>query len=153
MTMADTIAVMWKGRIDQLGSPSELYERPRTAFVAGFLGKSNLLPGTVTGPGTIRLDDGTEVRAEAGARTGRVAVGVRPERLALGGDGVNRITGTVRETAYFGVATEISVETSAGPLTVFHQNSDGGASVPAFRSTVTVTWAPEVAFVVDDDEG
>src|SRR6187431_2694436 len=55
MTMADTIAVMSQGRIEQLGSPAELYERPTTAFVAGFLGKSNLLDATVTGDGVVRL--------------------------------------------------------------------------------------------------
>ena len=59
MTMADTIAVMNGGRIEQLGPPTELYERPATAFVAGFLGASNLLPGTVEGADAIRLDDGT----------------------------------------------------------------------------------------------
>ena len=64
MTMADTIAVMNGGRIEQLGPPAELYERPATAFVAGFLGASNLLPGTVEGPDAIRLDDGTLVRAD-----------------------------------------------------------------------------------------
>ncbi len=58
MTMADTIAVMNGGRIEQLGRPTELYERPATAFVAGFLGVSNLLPGRVEGPDAIRLDDG-----------------------------------------------------------------------------------------------
>ena len=63
MTMADTIAVMNGGRIEQLGAPAELYERPATAFVAGFLGASNLLPGTVEGADAIRLDDGTVVRA------------------------------------------------------------------------------------------
>ncbi len=59
MTMADTIAVMNGGRIEQRGAPAELYENPRTAFVAGFLGKSNLLNGTITGDGTIRLADGS----------------------------------------------------------------------------------------------
>ena len=63
MTMADTIAVMNSGRIEQLGPPVELYERPATAFVAGFLGASNLLPGTVEHADAIRLEDGTVIRA------------------------------------------------------------------------------------------
>src|SRR5437870_11092180 len=62
MTMADTIAVMNHGRVEQLGPPDELYERPRTAFVAGFLGVSNLLPGAVAGDGAVRLDGGGELR-------------------------------------------------------------------------------------------
>ena len=70
MTMADAIAVMNKGRIEQLGPPSDLYERPATAFVAGFLGVSNLLHGSVVGPGRVRLDTATRsprIRASAPA--------------------------------------------------------------------------------------
>src|SRR5256884_2553216 len=87
MTMADRIAIMNAGKIEQLGTPTELYERPKTAFVAGFLGISNLLPGTRSGPGTIRLDGGTEVQVPPetlGERTGRVAAGIRPEKSRVG---------------------------------------------------------------------
>jgi spermidine/putrescine transport system ATP-binding protein len=155
MTMADTIAVMNFGRIEQLGSPTELYERPRTAFVAGFLGKSNLLPGRIEGAGTIRLDDGTVVRAETGQATGGVAVGVRPEKISLGENGDNRLPGTVRESAYIGVATEFVVDTPAGDITVFHQNAETGGFVPSVGSHVTVTWAAASTFVVDrpNEEG
>src|SRR5881227_4238467 len=62
MTMADRIAVMNRGKIEQLGTPDELYERPETPFVAGFLGVSNLLPGVVAGEEQVRLDDGTQVQ-------------------------------------------------------------------------------------------
>ena len=78
MTMADRIVVMNSGHIEQAGTPTELYERPATAFVAGFLGVSNLLEGTVTGPGRVRLGDGTEVAVPEetlGGRTGSVAIG------------------------------------------------------------------------------
>jgi spermidine/putrescine transport system ATP-binding protein len=148
MTMADTIAVMNGGRIEQLGSPTELYETPRTAFVAAFLGKSNLLEGVVENGG-VRLDDGTLVRADVGRAAGRVAIGVRPEKIALGDDGENRLAGTVRESAYIGVATEIVVATPAGDMTVFHQNAEAGGLVPAVGSHVTVTWAAASTFVVD----
>jgi spermidine/putrescine transport system ATP-binding protein len=151
MTMADTIAVMNAGRIEQLGSPAELYEHPRTAFVAGFLGKSNLLQGIVEN-GDVRLDDGTLIRAVTGGVSGRVAVGVRPEKVALGDAGVNRLPGTVRESAYIGVATEVVVDTPAGDITVFHQNSETGGLVPAVGTHVTVSWAPESTFVVDRGE-
>jgi spermidine/putrescine transport system ATP-binding protein len=148
MTMADTIAVMNAGRIEQLGAPSELYERPRTAFVAGFLGKSNLLQGVVENGG-VRLEDGTLVRAETGGATGRVAIGVRPEKVALGDTGENRLPGTVRESAYIGVATEIVVDTPAGDISVFHQNAETGGLVPGVGTHVTVTWAAASTFVVD----
>ncbi len=149
MTMADTIAVMNSGRIEQLGSPTELYERPQTAFVAGFLGKSNLLDGVVEGQGAVRLDDGTIVRVHTGQASGRVVIGVRPEKLVLGGDGENRLAGSVRESAYIGVATEIVVSTGAGDINVFHQNSEAGGFVPVVGSQVTVTWAAASTFIVD----
>jgi spermidine/putrescine transport system ATP-binding protein len=152
MTMADTIAVMNRGRIEQLGSPAGLYENPRTAFVAGFLGKSNLLDGTVTADGTIQLADGSELRARTNGTRGPVSIGVRPEKIALGAGGLNRLAGKVKESAYIGVATEVVVETSVGELTVFHQNVETGGVVPALGSQVTLSWAPEATFVVDRGE-
>jgi spermidine/putrescine transport system ATP-binding protein len=151
MTMADQIAVMNEGKIEQLGTPADLYERPQTAFVAGFLGKSNLLQGQVVNGG-VRLDDGTEIRADVAGRSGEVAVGVRPEKVRLGEDGANRLAGRVRETAYVGVATEIVVRTPAGEVTVFHQNAEAGGVIPAEGSQVTVSWSPEATFVVDREE-
>jgi spermidine/putrescine transport system ATP-binding protein len=152
MTMADTIAVMNHGRIEQLGTPAELYERPRTAFVAGFLGKSNLLDGTIAGDGVIRLADGSELRVHTNGTSGPVSVGVRPEKISLGNDGVNRLAGRVKESAYIGVATELVVATTVGELTVFHQNVEAGGVAPAPGSDVTLSWAPEATFVVDRGE-
>lgn len=149
MTMADTIAVMNQGKIEQLGSPTELYERPRTAFVAGFLGKSNLLEGTVESAGAVRLDDGTIVRADTGQSTGRVAIGVRPEKVSLGDGGPNQLSGSVSESAYIGVATEFVVATPVGEITVFHQNAETGGLAPAIGSPVTVTWSAASTFVVE----
>ncbi|HEX5584578.1 ABC transporter ATP-binding protein, partial [Gaiella sp.] len=119
MTMADTIAVMNAGRIEQLGTPTELYEHPRTAFVASFLGKSNLLDGTVAGNGVVRLADGTEIRAGTNGAQGAISIGVRPEKISLGEGGANRLDGSVKESAYIGVATEVVVATPVGELTVF----------------------------------
>jgi spermidine/putrescine transport system ATP-binding protein len=153
MTMADQIAVMDGGRIEQLGAPQKLYEEPATAFVAGFLGVSNLLPGVVEGAGAIRLDGGGVVRAPSNGRTGRVAAGVRPEKITLGpGGGENELSGTIVETAYIGVATQVVVRTPAGTVQVFAQNVDSGWRVPAPGSEVTLTWSPEATFVVDAGE-
>ena len=154
MTMADTIAVMNVGRIEQLGHPQDLYESPQTAFVAGFLGVSNLLPATVEGPDAVRLDDGTVVRATANGFAGRVAAGVRPEKITLGeGGGSNRLSGTIAESAYIGVATQFVVKTPAGTVQVFAQNIDSGSGVPAAGSPVTLSWSPESTFVVEYQEG
>ena len=153
MTMADTIAVMNRGRIEQLGPPQELYERPATAFVAGFLGASNLLPGTVEGLDGVRLEDGTFVRADVSGHSGAVSAGVRPEKITIGtGGGANELVGTVSETAYIGVATEMVVETPLGVVHVFAQNIDSGRDIPAPRTQVTLTWSPDSTFVVDRDD-
>jgi spermidine/putrescine transport system ATP-binding protein len=152
MTMADEIAIMNAGKIEQLGAPAELYERPRTAFVASFLGISNLLPGTVTGPEGVRLDDGTEVRvprAVLNDRTGRVAVGVRPEKIRLGHGEENRLTGRLLETAYVGVATQYVLETRTGNVSVYVQNSEPGARDQAPSE---ISWSPDSTFVVDSME-
>ena len=152
MTMADTIAVMNGGRIEQLGAPQELYERPATAFVAGFLGVSNLLRGAVEGADAVRLDSGELVRAQIDGHSGRVAAGVRPEKITLGaGGGSNELPGTISETAYIGVATQVIVRTAAGTVHVFAQNIDSGGRVPAPGTNVILSWAPESTFVVSGD--
>jgi spermidine/putrescine transport system ATP-binding protein len=153
MTMADTIAVMNAGRIEQLGAPQDLYEQPATAFVAGFLGISNLLPGVVEDRGAVRLDTGTVVQAKVDGLTGPVAAGVRPEKIKLGeGGGANTLEGRVVETAYIGVATQLVVETPAGTVQVFAQNIDSGQSIPTPGSSITLSWSPDSTFVVAGPE-
>jgi spermidine/putrescine transport system ATP-binding protein len=152
MTMADTIAIMNAGHIEQLGTPSELYEQPQTAFVASFLGISNLLPGTISGQDAVRLEDGTGVRVPRdtlNGRTGRVAVGVRPEKIRLGHGEENRLTGRLLETAYVGVATQYVLETRAGNVSVYVQNSEPGARDQAPSE---ISWSPDSTFVVDSTE-
>ena len=167
MTMSDRIAVMRAGRIEQLGRPEELYERPATEFVAGFLGVSNLLDAEVAGQGgqfaDLRLADGTMLRAPTAALNGatQVRLGVRPEKLrvlaigdgadhALDGDS-NAIEGTVSDASYVGVSTQYLVETADGhTLTVYAQNLEtGGASeVLADGQRVRLTWRPQHTFVI-----
>jgi spermidine/putrescine transport system ATP-binding protein len=150
MTMADAIAVMNAGKIEQLGSPTELYESPRTAFVAGFLGISNLLHGTADGSGAVRLPDGTTVRVPATAgRSGELSVGIRPEKVRLGAVEENRLSGQVRESAYIGVSTQYIVDTSAGPITLFVQNAEPGVGAANPGDQVTLSWSPEATFVVE----
>jgi spermidine/putrescine transport system ATP-binding protein len=156
MTMADRIAVMNAGRIEQLGTPTELYETPSTAYVAGFLGVSNLIAGTVSGAETVRLRAGPEVRVprEAlGDRTGDVAVGIRPEKIELGGGQANVLEGKIVEEAYVGVATQYIVETECGRLTVYRQNATPGVNGAATGQRLSLSWSPESTFVVDPPEG
>jgi spermidine/putrescine transport system ATP-binding protein len=154
MTMADAIAVMNRGQIEQLGRPDELYERPRTSFVARFLGASNLLVGTVE-ESSVRLRSGASVRvAESLPPSGTsVAVGIRPEKLRIGAeDGVNRLTGNVKELSYVGVATQYVVDTADGPLSVYVQNSEPGGQAIAPGTPIDLSFSPESAFVVDHPE-
>jgi spermidine/putrescine transport system ATP-binding protein len=148
MTMADTIAVMNAGKIEQLGGPGELYERPQTAFVAGFLGVSNLLSGQAEGGDRVRLVAGTVVHAPGSQAAGPVAIGIRPEKISLDGRGENRLDGTVKEQAYIGVSTQYIVETSAGTVTVYVQNTDPGAQLAKPGDRVTLGWSPDATFVV-----
>jgi spermidine/putrescine transport system ATP-binding protein len=153
MTMADTIAVMNRGHIEQLGPPEELYERPGTAFVAGFLGISNMLAGVVESADAVRLHDGTIVHAQVDGKSGSVAAGVRPEKITIGeAGGSNTLAGRIAETAYIGVATQVVVDTPAGVVHVFAQNIDSGGRIPAPGSHVTLSWSPESTFVVDREE-
>jgi spermidine/putrescine transport system ATP-binding protein len=156
MTMADTIAVMNGGRIEQMGSPTELYEVPRTTFTANFLGQSNLLEATVTGANgdDLLLDvHGSRIalpRSRSTVVDGRLWLGVRPEKLRVAApDGPgNRLTGIVTDASFIGVATYYLVRMPWGQeLTVVQQN-DGTPPLPPGES-VTVTWVPDHGFGLD----
>jgi spermidine/putrescine transport system ATP-binding protein len=155
MTMADRIVIMNGGHVEQQGSPPELYESPRTAFVASFLGVSNLLEGTAVGDDRVRLDDGSEVRVPRDAlagREGRVQVGVRPEkvRFCAPEENVNTVPGVVAEIAYIGVSTQYIVETAAGSVTVYVQNTRPGMNGVNPGDRLTLGWGPECTFVVQE---
>ena len=171
MTMSNRIAVMRHGKIEQLGQPEELYERPATAFVAGFLGVSNLLDGEVVGRnGTltqVRLADGTVLRAPSELANGArgVRVGVRPEKLRVtavdehgtddGESDLNQLRGTILDASYIGVSTQYLVQTSDGHrLTVYAQNleTSGAAEALADGQRVLLTWKPQHTFVIDTRE-
>lgn len=156
MTMADQIVIMNGGHIEQLGTPNELYEQPATSFVAGFLGASNLLPGTVAAQDRVRLDCGVEVhvpRAAVTGRTGAVQIGVRPEKIRIGGDEPNVLSGKVAESAYIGVSTQYIVDTAAGAVTVYVQNDRPGGRGASPGDRLTLGWSPECTFVVEAQEG
>ena len=161
MTMADTVAVMNAGRIEQLGPPQELYDLPRTAFVANFLGRSNLVPGTVVdgGDGVLGIDAGGArmqlPASRAAATEGDVLVGIRPEKVRLlTGNGAPEPgatvlgPGTVEDVSFCGVSTEYIVRVpGVGPLVVFAQNL--AADVPVVRGDeVWLTWSPRHAFAL-----
>ena len=158
LTMSDRIAVMNRGRIEQLDVPEDIYEHPGTAFVAGFIGVSNLMPGVVTnvsnGRGSVRLDAGPELEAEVdGIATGeRCHAVVRPEKLRIshagegGGDGMPGVDGTVEASVFLGTATQIVVRLPGDvPLTVLVPNASESerAHLPGGGARVRLSWLPE----------
>jgi spermidine/putrescine transport system ATP-binding protein len=161
MTMSDRLAVMRQGKVEQIGPPEEVYDRPATEFVAGFLGASNLLAGEVKerrgGEAVVLLAEGATVTVPESlvdGLPGDIRVGVRPEKLVLEADdddmrgGWNHLEGTVRDVTYVGVSHQFTIETATGAvLTVYEQNR-GRQAVPHPGDPVRLRWAPEHTFVV-----
>ncbi|MET7708181.1 ABC transporter ATP-binding protein [Micromonospora sp. NPDC005413] len=163
MTMADTVAVMNAGRIEQLGAPADIYEFPATAFVANFLGQSNLLAGEAagTGGGEVAVTaHGARFSVPAGrarADQGPVHLGVRPEKLHLVGSadqvpaGHQHVTGVVTDASYVGVSTQYLLRTGWGTeLSVFAANSGTSGQVPVGSEAVAY-WDPRYAFLLPRD--
>lgn len=161
--MSDRIAVMNHGRYEQLGDPETLYERPTTRFVAGFLGISNLLFGTVEGTAEtyrlVRLGDDTRVRVPGALVNGhqQVEVGVRPEKIRIHPSdadapaGFNRLQGRILDASYTGVSTQYLVETRGGPrVTVYEQNVERATRSELWErgEEVLLAWSPDHSFVV-----
>ena len=162
MTMADTVAVMNGGVIEQLGAPEELYENPRSTFVANFLGQSNLIAGTVVSRAadvtTVDMQGTTVSIPTARAHTdgSRGWVGIRPEKVLIGEEGAeldapgNTIPGgVVSDVSFNGVSTQYLVRMPWGQeLTVFAQNT---GRLRMFRpgERVELSWRPEYAFLLD----
>jgi spermidine/putrescine transport system ATP-binding protein len=164
LTMSDRIAVMARGRVEQLGTPAAIYERPATRFVAHFIGLTNVFRGTVIecqeGETVIRTDRGVTIRAaaSAGVRVGDpVELVVRPERIQFSeGRRVaadNCLDGSVADVVYQGVATEYQVRDDAGhDVRVVVQNQDDsrdGARFPV-GSRVSLCWSKWSALVLPD---
>lgn len=169
MTMADTIAVMNAGKLEQVGDPATLYERPASTFVANFLGQSNLLKATVRSRAGDMADldvHGMTLRLPVDrlkTDTTDLWLGVRPEKLRLvdavsaghvngAGHGTlttdNRLTGDVIDASFTGLATNYLVRLPWGQEIMVVQQNDG--TRPAARGAqVTLGWAPEHGFALN----
>ncbi len=158
MTMADTVAVMNQGRIEQMGAPELLYELPTTAFVATFLGQSNLFTGEVTGSSASTMTVGVAGVGivvpldRAQVHRGVVTIGVRPEKVTLhrakpsGSDRTILGPGRVMDASFSGVSTQYTVAVPGfGDVTVFAQNTSVGDNARP-GDEVYLSWSPEHAF-------
>jgi spermidine/putrescine transport system ATP-binding protein len=161
MTMADTVAVMNAGHIEQLGAPTEIYEFPASAFVANFLGQSNLLSGDAQGPsgGDVAVSAYGSRFAVPSARCrvtdGPAYLGVRPEKLHVTTEAVpeghNAVPGIITDSSYVGVSTQYLVRAPWGEeLSIFSPNS--GTAGPLQPGTeVQAYWHPAHSFVLSRD--
>jgi spermidine/putrescine transport system ATP-binding protein len=154
LTMSDQIAVMNLGRVEQVADPEQVYERPETTFVAGFIGVSNLMPATVEAGGGVHLDNGPTVpAAEDGFRPGeRCQAVVRPEKLHIGrvderADGdLPSVEGTVESSVYLGTSTQIVVDLGDDVrMTVLHPNASEAERqrLPGGGARVRLSWHPD----------
>jgi spermidine/putrescine transport system ATP-binding protein len=161
LTMSDRIAVMNDGVIEHLGPPREIYEHPATRFVAGFIGTSNLLTGSLAqvtdGQGVIEVSPDERIIVPAG-RSGlaagqEVELTVRPEKIELaagpGPAGGCALRGTVTEVVYLGTSTSFSVRTTTGAdVVVFQQNSASAAAPVSRGDEVWLTWDPQHSYPI-----
>ncbi|MER5890382.1 ABC transporter ATP-binding protein [Streptomyces sp. NPDC001941] len=168
MTMADQVAVMNGGRVEQLGAPADLYENPRTTFVANFLGTSNLIAAEVAATGTdvVVTAGGAKLRLPADRCPGspgtgtKLLVGVRPEKISLThaddadsiAAGRNTVRGTIADTSFIGVSTQYVIDGPAGDgLQVYEQNVERDTRlVPG--AEVVLHWNPAHTFGLDADQ-
>jgi spermidine/putrescine transport system ATP-binding protein len=163
MDMADTVAVMNKGHIEQMGSPEKLYDRPKTVFVSKFLGQSNLFIGQVESQNEAAVSiqvAGTKIsvpKARAEKHSGTIAIGVRPEKAffheeqpKLGSDHNVIGPGEIIDIRFTGVSNQYLIEIpKVGNVTVFAQNI-GKSPVIELGAKVWVSWKVEHSFGLSD---
>ncbi|VDC19935.1 ABC transporter ATP-binding protein [Pseudogemmobacter humi] len=158
LTLSDRIAIMRAGRVEQIGAPRAIYERPATVFAANFLGAANLFTGMVEaregGLTRVRLEDGSLVTTRDEAAPGRqVTLAVRPEKMqvAAPGEGPNRLSGTVSHEVFTGTAVILRMDFQGRAISVFAQN-DGGP-LPRAGEALTAAFDPANAVILTDPAG
>ncbi|MBS3941464.1 MAG: ABC transporter ATP-binding protein [Actinobacteria bacterium] len=159
LTMSDRIAVMDGGRLLQVGTPQAIYDRPRTRFVADFIGDTNLLTGTVVDASTARLGDGSPIRIETDRAEGStVTVAIRPEQLGLRDPdhprdpALDAVHGRVERLTFLGNATLYDVVADNDPTLRIRVRQGNAPGIEHFTAgdAVRVRWMPSSASALDD---
>jgi putative spermidine/putrescine transport system ATP-binding protein len=153
LSLSDRVVVMSEGRIEQIGTPAEIYNFPATPFVASFVGTLNLLPAKVVEAGTGRLSlYGQEVRAAqpvTGAANETISVALRPESMELGeSGGPNRLRGPLEDVSFLGSIVRMRVGLGDGASVSLDTFNDPNLTLPAIGEVVTVSFPPEAALVL-----
>jgi len=153
LTMADRLVVMNEGSVHQVGTQRDLYERPADRFVAGFVGRTTFLAGTVEAPGRFRTDGGLGL-AIVGDTTGKAALSLRPERLEIAPGPLpgldNDLSGTVEFVSYLGAQIDIHVRLSPADRLVVQTANRAGGFAPEVGQTVHVGWQASAGQVFAD---
>jgi putative spermidine/putrescine transport system ATP-binding protein len=150
LTMADRLVVMEKGQVRQIGSQRELYEKPADRFVAGFIGRSAFLDGTVTAPGRFRSDGGLAIAVPQADAGGPATLALRPERIAVGGEAAscaNRFEARIEHVAYLGAVLDIDVRLSPQDRILLQLPNRQGTPEPKPGETITIGWADDAGLV------
>ncbi|AMJ61887.1 ABC transporter ATP-binding protein [Bosea sp. PAMC 26642] len=150
LTMADRLVVMEKGKVRQIGTQRELYEKPADRFVAGFIGRSAFLDGEIATPGRFRTQGGLDIACTAATGTGPATLALRPERIAIGGeaDGLpNRYDARVEHASYLGALLDIDVSLSEHDRMLLQIPNRAGYAEPAPGDTIAIGWAQDAGLV------
>ena len=146
MAMSDRIAVMNKGAIEQLGAPREIYETPKSIFVARFIGQCTVLEGRITGSDTFTARSGTSLRIAAGAESSDVGLVIRPEcvRLLNGAQSAaNSLEATVADAVYVGERVNLTLRLERGDSILASTRASPGQKLPSAGDRLRVAIAPE----------
>jgi spermidine/putrescine transport system ATP-binding protein len=155
MAMADRIAVMNQGRIEQIGTPEEIYRRPATRFVADFIGESNFLEVERSDDNHVVARDGSRVPcASADGQWRRATLMIRPEDVqVIAGNGRREgLAGKVVRSSFLGSFTRVAVQCDTAGAQIMAALQGGAASQLQENATATVTWAPQDAVVLDPQQ-
>jgi putative spermidine/putrescine transport system ATP-binding protein len=153
LIMADRLVVISEGAVRQVGTQHDLYERPADRFVAGFVGRSTLLPGKVVAPGRFQTEGGLALACADGA-PGPGVIALRPERVALGAaEGLdNRLPGTVELVSYLGAVIDVHVRVSHAERIVVSQPNRADGRIPKEGDRIDIGWPKQAAVVFLDEQ-
>jgi ABC-type Fe3+/spermidine/putrescine transport system ATPase subunit len=145
---------MSHGKLEHLGSAEDLYKRPVSRFVAGFIGKCNFIEGRVAAPGRFEAANGQVLQFKGSHAGGAAALCFRPEHAVLGASGAagsvgNSIAVTVKAVTYLGPVTEYDLVSDAGDKLLVSASSTSEAAAPKAGDKLSLGWRVDDAFVVD----